>query len=76
MLVSTWMVNLLAADCLKKLISFLLGLESEFNLLAQILPQTLGRLSNLKRLLLDRNLFRGNIQSEFGHLSKLGTITY
>jgi hypothetical protein len=48
-------------------------LHSEFNLMAQILPETLGRLTNLKRLLLDRNLFRGNIQSEFGRLSKLGT---
>lgn len=44
--------------------------------MAQILPETLGKLSNLKRLLLDRNLFRGNIQSEFGHLSNLGTIQH
>lgn len=41
--------------------------------MAQLLPETLGRLSNLKELLLDRNLLRGNIPIEFARLSNLGT---
>lgn len=42
--------------------------------MAQILPETLGKLSNLRRLVLDRNMLRGSIPIDFGHLSQLGTI--
>ena len=49
-------------------------MSSEYNLLAQTLPETLGRLSNLQQLLLDRNMYPGNIPVEFGLLSQLGKL--
>ena len=46
--------------------------STEYNFLAQILPVTIGSLSNLKELVLDRNIIRGSLPTEFGLMSDLG----
>jgi hypothetical protein len=48
--------------------------QPEYNVLAQMIPETLGELTNLRELRLARNALHGALPEEFGKLSLLGRL--
>jgi hypothetical protein len=53
---------------------FLCIIPTEFNILAETIPQTLGELKKMRELRLARNNLQGTLPEELGWLSQLGML--